>query len=351
MQRTRLLAWVVFGAGCRAETGGLDGHWTLLGADDEVVGLIEAGAGGGCAAAFARIGLWGPTWGTPGVVSAEVVAESPTVHWAWFALDTGVGEAEAALRLEGSVATLPLGARRGEHEVHLRLRDGAPSQADWQAKADASAAALAVERGVWAAGDFRLQDGAQLVGEVQLRGEGLPPFVAVYDATWLTPGPVPARRVDDGGDLLLSFPVEPSLGGEEALLRLNVATRTAVVPASEHPDQMDRVLTVVPGTVTPQERSARTEAAREAARAAERAFVHELLPRLAQSALVSPGRCAAPAEVEPSWPLLLAGYRVRVLPEADGCVVEIEPERSQHGREFRGVVGREGVRTAVGPVP
>jgi hypothetical protein len=346
-----MLALVILGVGCQADAGGLNGSWTLLGEDDEVVGLMEAGSGGGCGSASARIGLWGPTWGTPGLVSAEIVAESPTVHWAWFALDTGVGEAEAALRLEGSVATLPLGARRGEHEVHLRVRDGAPMESDWRAAADASAAALAIERAAWAAGDFRLHDGAQLVGEVQLRGEDLPPFVAVYDATWLTPGPVLARRIDEGGDLLLSFPVEPSLGGEQALLRLNVATRSAVVPASAHPDQMDRVLTLIPGVVSPEERSAATEAAREAARAAERAFVHELLPRLAQTARLGPGRCAAPAEVEPSWPLLLAGYRVRVLPVGDGCVVELEPERPQHGREFRGVVGPEGVRTTVEPSP
>ncbi len=337
--------WVWLGAGiglagCRGESLPLEGEHALVAPG--VSGVLIADPGGGCREGGVRIGLWGPSWGTPGVVTAVVEEESPGVVWAWFPLRTGVGEGEAALRVEGGAARLPLGARTGEHDVHLRLAP-APDPAAVEAEAAAAAGRLDAEQAAWDDGRFRIVDGEQVVGEVSLRGPDRAPDVAVYDAVWLSPGLVQAARKDDGGDLLLSFPVEPSLGGEQALLRINVATRAAVVPADALPDPMDRALRLEPGAVGEDERAERIAGAIAASEAAERATLLELLPKLARAAQAPDGRCRGPAEVDPAWSLVLAGYRTRVVADGRRCLVEIEPEVRQHGRRFRGVVGSEGL--------
>ena len=153
-----------------------------------------------------------------------------------------------------------------------------------------------------------------------------------------------AARADDGADLLLAFPVEPSLGGEQALLRLNVPTGVVVVPTGEIPDAMDRRLHLVPGEVDEDSRAAQVAAARAAAEQAEEQQLSRLLPQLARLAQTADGRCLAPGDVDPAWPVLLAGYSARVLPEADRCVVEIEASPVQHGRRFRGVADANGIQ-------
>lgn len=341
MPRWLVLTWGIGLAGCQAESLPLDGRFALTAPG--VTGVLEADPGGGCREGAVRIGVWGETWGTPGVVTALVEEESPGVVWAWFPLRTGVGEGEAALRIEGGAARLPLGLRAGEHDIHLRLGDP-PEPAEVDAAAEAARARLDAEQAAWDDGRFRLVDGDAVVGEVSLKGPDRPPEVAVYDAVWLSPGVVEAGRTDDGADLLLSFPVEPSLGGEQALLRVNVPTRAVVVPADALPDPLDRVLRLEPGAVTERERASHIDAAVAASEAAERATMLELLPKLAREAPGPDGRCRGPAEVDAAWELVLAGYRARVVADGDTCAVEIEPDVVQHGRRFRGLVGPEGLR-------
>jgi hypothetical protein len=337
-------------AGCAAEPLPLDGAWTLSG--DGVTGLLRVDAGGGCSEGRAEIGLWGPGFGTPGVVGASLVEESPGEVWAWFPLRTGVGEGEAALRIEGTVGRLPLGARPAEHDVHLRLEQGVPAPPEVERLASESRARLDAAERAWQAGRFQLLDGEALVGEVQLRGPDAAPLVAVYDETWLSAGLVEADRADEGADLLLAFPVEPSLGGEKALVRINVPTGAVVVPTGEVPDALDRRLRLAPGEVDAATRAGRIEAARAAARETEHAQLLRLLPQLARSARGPDGTCRAPADVDPAWPLLLAGYDARVVPRGDGCLVEVEASPAQHGRRFRGAVDAGGLvegRGALGP--
>ncbi len=191
-------------------------------------------------------------------------------------------------------------------------------------------------------GTFRLEDDGALVGEVQLRGDE-PPWVRVYDQTWWTAAPTLADLGSDGGDLLLAFDVEPQLEEERALLRINVARRSVVVPQDTHPTPDDRHLDLVPGTTTPDEREARMAEARRAAAAAESAWVVETIPALAAAAARPDGDCATLDALDPVWGLLLRGYAVEISPEAGRCVVGIEPEIAQHNRRWQGRLGPEGV--------
>ena len=105
---------------CLTTDGGPSGIWTLQG--DGVVGQITHGAG---CNRTPTIGLWGPRWGTDGLVSVELEQESEGVWWAHFPVQIGLGTAMAALRLEGGAAQMPLGARPGEFSLDLRRREGA----------------------------------------------------------------------------------------------------------------------------------------------------------------------------------------------------------------------------------
>jgi hypothetical protein len=341
MRSVLVQVWAALGLGCAAEPLPLDGAWTLDGPN--VRGVLRAQVGGGCTDGRAEIGLWGPGFGTPGVVGTTLVEEAPGEVWAYFPMRTGVGEGEAALRIEGSVGRLPLGARPAEHDVHLRLEDGVPAAAELQRLAAESRVRLDASEADWQAGLFSLRDGETVVGEVRLRGPDAAPLVAVYDESWLSAGLVEADRADEGADLLLAFPVEPNLGGEKALVRINVPSGDVVVPTGPVPDAMDRRLRLVAGEVTAEARAERVKEAQQASRQAEHAQLLRLLPQLARAARGPDGTCLAPADVDPAWPLLLAGYSARVLPHGDGCVVEIEASPPQHGRRFRGAVDSGGL--------
>ena len=317
---------------CRAAPQPLAGTSGLRA--DGVVGVLRAEDGAGCGAPTLSIGLWGPGWGTDGEVPAEASEEEPGVIWVWFPLQTGAGEGAAALRLEGEQARLPLGARAGEHDILMRRGPELPDGLD--AAAAASAAAVATERESWAKGAFLLMDGDAVVGDLQMRGEQAP-ILAVYDAAWLTPDPVEAARRDEGADLLLSFPAEPSFGDEDALLRVNVPTREVVVPADATPTEYDRRLHLEPGAQA--DRPGAIAAAREASRALEQGQLDDLLPRLARAALRPDGSCADYGAVDPAWKLLLRGYDVAIsavsTEAGPACAVEVEPSRKQHGRQLR----------------
>lgn len=325
--------------GCTAESGGPSESLVLQG--DGVQGIIEVVEARGCDEQTIRVGLWGPHFGTPGVVSATVETLEPGLSWLHFVMETGLGEGEAALRLQGTEALLPLGGRRGEFEVRLRAEPGVLSSTERGVLDAALEQRLETQRADWAAGAFRLVDAGEVVGELQLRGEE-PPWVWVYDAWWLTPEPTVAALGSEGGDLLFGFPVEPRLDTEEALLRVNVANLEAVVPLDARPSAADRHLSLLPGPMDPALRSARIAAAREAAGEAERAWVRSVLPRLAAEATAADG-CRPQEELDEAWTLLTRGYELQLLPQDGGCAVGIEPVVPQHRRRFTGVVDASGV--------
>lgn len=310
-------------------------------AGEPVRGVIEVVPASGCAESTVRVGLWGPRYGTPGLVTARVEEPEPGLMWLSFVLETGLGEGEAALRLQGGEALLPLGGRRGEFEDRLTARPGSLPTSERDALDAALEARLEQERADWGVGAFRLVDEGDVVGELQLRGDQ-PPWVWVYDAWWYAPEPQIADLGSEGGDLLFGFPVQPRLDTEEALLRVNVARREAVVPLDATPTEADRRLTLLPGPMDPEARALRMAAAREAAGEAERAWVAATLPQLAAEAATGQG-CAPLEDLDPAWSLLTRGYDVRVVAAPDGCRVGIEPTVPQHRRRFAGVVTASGV--------
>ena len=304
---------------------------------DGVLGQLSPAAGG-CGGEGLQIMLWGPTWGTAGAVRAEASEESGVI-WVSFPIQTGVGEGVAALRIQGDDVRMPLGARSGEFDLVLTKTSGRAKQDDLLQAEEVSVAGIAHEQAAWQAGLFLLMDGEERVGEVVLRGES-PPMVSVHDLTWLTPEPVVAARADDGGDLLLVFPVEPTLEDEEALLRINVLTRQVVVPSQAIPAPVDRRLMLAPGSLSDAEREQAVADAVAAADAAERAWLYEAVPGLARKARRS-GGCASWEEMPAEWRLMLAGYEVEIT-ESDGeCALDIAPDWSQHRRRFSGVITAE----------
>lgn len=335
-----LLGGLLTAAAC-APVGPLPAGSVALHADG-VEGFVEVVPAAGCEPGRARVGLWGDRWGTPGVVTATVEEPEPGLLWLTFPLETGLGEGEGALRLQGGQAWVPLGGRPGEHDATLRVTPAAPPADGGAAWDRAFRERIRAEQDAWAVGTFRLEDHGALVGEVQLRGEE-PPWVRVYDQSWWTANPTLADLGSDGGDLLLAFDVEPRLEEERALLRVNVARRSVVVPQDTHPTPDDRRLDLVPGTTPPDEREARMEWARRAAAAAESAWVAESLPALAAAAARPGGDCATLETLDPIWGLLLRGYAVEISAEGGRCVVGIEPEIAQHNRRWQGRVGPEGV--------
>ena len=309
-----------------------------------VSGVILPRPAAGCQPAEVQVGLWGPTWTTGPLVEARLTTEQDAVGaevlWLEFPVETGLGQTTLALRLQGQEVRLPLGARPGEFELTLRSTPGALDAAAQQHAQEEAQQRIARAREAWARGEFLLRDGEATVGEVRLLGAESPPMVSVHDLQWLTPEPVAARRLDEGGDLLLQFPVEPSLQGEDGLLRINLLTRAVVVPSGPTPVAgVDRRLGLVPGRLTAAERQQAVQQAAEAADAREEELLRAQARVLVEEAARGGAGCRSVADLGEPWTELLAGYIVSIEPQtAGGCVLWLEPEVVQHRRRFSGTL-------------
>ena len=317
---------------CTTGIPGVEFPLTLVG--DGVVARVTAERG--CQGSGVHVGLWGPGFGTDGdVVASMVQEEEDEAFWLHFPVKTGLGEAVAAMRLQGSVAVLPLGSRPGEFEVHLARTD--MDDASLEKHASDSAAQLAKEVEYWKQGSFLLVSERGPVGEVRFRGDQ-GPIVSVHDEWWLTPRPVESTLESAGAELLVTFEAEPSLKGEGARMRIHVPSRTVVVPMGPVPIEGERSFRLEPGSLTDE---ARKEAMTEAISSAdqlEQAFVQSLAPKLSAAASVQEGKCLQLPQMAEEWSMMLEGYDVQLIPTSQGCSVGIEPSRPQHGRRYRGVI-------------
>jgi len=282
-----------------------------------------------------RVGMWAERFGTDGEVLADVERDPDGSFWLYFAVQTGLGEAVSALRIEGDSGVLPLGERPGEDV--LRLRRTALDEARLVGASVASATGLQAARRAWESGAFLLQQDGETVGEVRFRGDA-PPLVGVYDEWWLTPRPVEASVVARGAELVLGFDVEPSIQGEGALLRVNVPLQTAVAPIGEVPVEEERRFSLVPGHLDEATRNASIQASIAAADRLERTIVEEHAVRLGRAAQRSQTDCASWDEIRADWEVIFAGYELSIDATPDGCAVSIETSRRQHGRRFKGMV-------------
>lgn len=316
------------------------GTWGLEGADARGFLVLSARE--------CRLGLWTPRLSTGGPDGARCVVEAgPEANPAprlVFPLRVGAGDATAAATWTAEGLVLPLSARPGEAELRLRRVQPAPTDPERQALAQQQAAVMAASRDAWRAGRFVLEEGGQVVGELRFVADE-PTRVWVYDPTWLSDGEQLASQVEEGPDLLLSFPVMPSLRGELGMLRVQRLTGQAVVPLGAEPTPDDRVLTLRPGGLDEATRAARIAQAQAGALAVEDQLLSTLAPRLAQEAAATTPPCAGLPD--PGWELALAGYALRLLPEPGGCVVELSPQPVQHLRRLSVLAGPEGVRERV----
>ncbi|MBL8614760.1 MAG: hypothetical protein JNM72_04025 [Deltaproteobacteria bacterium] len=308
-----------------------------------VVGLLEVGLG----AEAPRLSLAGGALSTGGAVEAAVLGpqagEGPEVRWLRFPLRFGIGAAEGLLRIDEGRARLVLGYRPAEHDLDLRLEPGGATAKVALGPAERTASA-ALDRwaAAWAGGRLRLVDGAGApVGDLAFFDDGAV-LVDLYDPTWSTGGPAPAVRADEGGEILLTVPVEPALEGESALLLVNLAHHVVVVPSAPSPQAEDRWLRLEPGGPTPEERASHHAAATAAAIRAEQAWLSEALPRLAAAA-ESPLGCRPLSALGEEWGLMLRGYELSFGEQAGRCEARVEPRPPQHGRRVAGRAHAGGV--------
>jgi hypothetical protein len=331
--------WLLASVSCASSPPALHGSWVLQG--EEVSGVITGEPAQGCRDGRVLVGLWGPRWGTPGVVPAEVEILGNGAHWLFFSLETGVGLGRAALHLQGTEARLPFGGRPGEFELLLSARPGEmPEELQEQARIQTQAA-LEEEQEFWAEGSFQIVEDQQVVGDVHFAGSG-PTMISVYDTWWLTPEPVPAERQDDGTDMVLAFAAEPSILGETASLRINIPTRRAVVPSDLVPVDGDRLLALIPGGFSAEERDAAMELAIADNRELEARGLVKILTPLASSAMEA-GECRSLHTLSSEMRTMLSGYRLEMETVESHCQIHIVPERVQHGRRFSGTIGPKGL--------
>ena len=316
---------------CTTGVSGIEFPLTLAG--DGVVARVTQERG--CQGSSVRVGLWGRGVSTEGEVLASMGEGEEGTIWLNFPVQTGLGTAVAAIRLQGDSAILPLGSRPGEFEVHMSKSD-----LDGDAVArQARQAAEQLEREVeyWRQGSFLLVSDDGAVGEIRFRGDRAP-IVSVHDAMWLTPRPVEATMQSKGAEIMVGFTAEPSLRGEDSLLRINVPERSVVVPLGPVPVAEERTFRLEPGELTDAQRRTAIESAVEKADMLEKRFVEGLAPKLSAASGVEEGACLQLPQLAEEWSMMVEGYDVQLEPTESGCSVGIEPSRPQHGRRFRGVI-------------
>jgi hypothetical protein len=237
----------------------------------------------------------------------------------------------AVMQLSEDGARLPLGERAGEWEVLLEKRVGRLVEAQRTEAIARSEAGLAREAAAWEDGHFRLEEAGHLVGQLQFAAEPAP-LIEVFDAFWATPGLVAAEVQVAGPDLLLEFDVSPSFQGEGGVLRVNRPVREARIPLAEEAHPGDRLLSMVPGGVTDQERKVALAGAQEAAGKRELQVTLPLASQLLEAA--SAQACEWDAPLREQVALLLVGYAVRLVPKSGACGLTLEPSPVQHGRRL-----------------
>ena len=262
-----------------------------------------------------RIALFGPSWdtGSPELRSCTDVGDG----WLELPFRTGAGEGTVVAHFDGEQLKLELGAREGEFGVVLSAGPG-----DLTAGWANSSAAVDAHRDAWEAGRFRVQVGDLLVGELEMASDR-EVWLRLYDPSWMTEDAVQARVYEDGPELVLNFPVMPRLMDADGLIRVNRPLLLLVVPVAAEPDPDDRVLQLVPGTVTDEERAERVAWALDVGGQREKETVLPVLKSVAEV-------CAASED----HALVLTGYEVQVTAEDDDCVVQIDPDPVQHRRRM-----------------
>ena len=278
---------------------------------------------------------------TNGIVEAHLDSQDG-IHWFRFPIETGFGTGKASLRLQGKEAYLPMGARVNEFGLRMRAeKDGVVSEEELNQAHAAWMSRQAADQEAWMQGSFVLYSDTTPVGMVQLIPEE-PAEVQVFDSFWLSEGRVQAERLDEGPDILLLFPVEPSLDGEDGLLRMNTILQEVVVPMADVPSDLDRRLWIKPGTIDEAELNRHIEVAIKEADRLERELVIRDGIQLARWAERTEG-CASFDNWVMNSSYDWMGYHVSIDLENDECVVSVKSDPEQHRRRFSGKITKNGL--------
>jgi hypothetical protein len=270
-----------------------------------------------------RVALDGGTWGTLGEVRCRAHAEQ---GWMVFPVATALGEAEAVARWEERALVLPLGVREGEFEVVLERRPGEaqPRGVDPEL--------LEAERAAWELGLFRLE--GAFTGELSLARWTLE---LAGPQIW-TDEPELVDVLEQGMDLVIDLPAEPTIDGTPTRLRVNRVLRRGVLPVGEQVGEEDLLFTLHPGPWS--SRDADRLSARSASLEAERARLERLAVEL-RPGLGGP----CPERVPPGLSQALWGYTVRF--EGEACALVLEPNPVQHGRRLGVRIEASGITESI----
>ena len=294
------------------------GTWRLTG--QGASGWLEVEEG-------CRVALFGESWdtGPDGLQACTDLGDG----WVRLPFRSGSGEGTITGRFDGQKLLVPLGAR-GEFDLSLEATTGSIDEVSLAETAAASEAIVAADREAWEEGWFRIQVEGMLVGELEMASDR-EMWLQLYDPSWMTEDRVQARIYEDGAELVLHFPVMPALGDAGGVIRLNRPLKLLVVPVATNPDPHDRVLALVAGRVSEEERTAARAWALEEGGRKERETMLPLLATLAE-------KCAMDEE----WELLLRGYDVGFVRDEEGCLVRVDPAPVQHGRRLSAEVRSSG---------
>ena len=141
---------------------------------------------------------------------------------------------------------------------------------------------------------------------------------------------------------------------EGGLFRVNVPLETAVAPIGEVPVAEERRFSLTPGHLDEEAMAQAIRASITSADGLEYVLVREHAVRLGSAAQRGDG-CAAWDEIRADWDVIFAGYELSIDAVQDGCAVNIETSRRQHGRRFKegpamSAVRFEGLRKQFGDV-
>ena len=314
------------------------GTWRIEG-ENEIGGIRHVRAGWNHQI---EVALFTEHASTDGYVVASVTSENET-HWLRFPIQTGFGEAQASIRVQGKEAYLPLGARFNEFGIRMRALNGQlPSEDEVKRAAEAWQIRHERDHNAWMQGSFLLVSEQKTVGTVQLLPDE-PAEIQVFDSFWLSDGLVSAERFDEGPDIVLLFPVEPSFEGENGLLRLNTILHQVVVPTSDVPSDLDRRLLLVPGALNNEAANSLIEASIEEADRLEKELVVRDGIQLSRWA-TKPDGCASFDDWVMNSGYDWMGYSVQIAQENNDCVVTVKGDPEQHRRRFSGKITRNGIR-------
>ena len=293
------------------------GFWSLQGVESSSSGSIEITGD------QTYVSLFAERFRTANRVRAQV-EKKEDILWLYFPIETGRGQGEAALRFQGNEAMLPLGARRGEFEEYFVVQKGTKS--DVSAEEERSLLSLERERKNWERGSFLIQSGGETLGV--LEGN----TVQVFDLHWFMPEPYSFVPRYEGADMILRFPIEPNFHGEDAMIRINMPLRKAVVPIALDASPLDRQLELEPGLLSSKEKERLMNQAIQEANDLEQKFVQD------QVRSIFAGRtCVELVKISFAEDPIWKGYTLdwSLLPQND-CALSIEGTPLQHRRRFQG---------------